>query len=111
MEHGPSEEPSRLPWGPNLSSRQRMTLAKLTGAVGRWFVGSLRDRPAGERREALLAYGTDPLVWGVVLGDALRHLEQGRTLYAGAVELARSVGADEEAAATHLAWMREQPGL
>lgn len=108
---GPSEPAPRQPWGPNLDPRQRMMLAKLSGAVNRWFVGELHDRPGTERRDALLAYTTDPLVWGVILGRALRRLEVGQSPYAAAVEFARAVGADEDAAAVHLAWLRAQPGL
>jgi hypothetical protein len=101
MDLGPSEPAPGLPWGPTLSPRQRMELAKLAGDTERWVGGGQPDEPLNG----------DPLLWGVILGGALRRVERGESAYARLVDLARQVGADEAAAATHLAWMRAQRGM
>jgi hypothetical protein len=107
MELGPNGpiEP-KLPWGPKLDARQRMAVAKLSGAVERYAYGDLAG--AGDGLPVLLGYSSDPLVWGVILGSALRAVERGEGLKAGVVDYARRAGADEDAAQTHLTWLRAQ---
>jgi hypothetical protein len=111
VERLPSEPAADLPWGPRLTGAQRMELARLTGAAERWALGDLRDRPDDEALQVLLGYSADPLLWGVLLGSALRHVEVGDGAYVRLAVVARRAGADEDAAAAHLAWMRQQPGM
>lgn len=108
---GPASDGPQQPWGPRLTAKDRMTLARLSGALDLWCVGELRDRPEEQRRQVLHGYGGSPQVWGVLLGSALRRVEMGEPSAGRAVEFCRRAGADEDAAATHLVWLRAQPGL
>lgn len=105
------ESDDRLPWGPKLSRREQMVLARLTGAADLWLVDGLAGEPDEARDAALSAFGATPAVWGVLLGRALRRVERGESAYAQVVEWCRRVGADEQAAGQHLAWLRHQPGV
>lgn len=111
MDPSPVSDRPHLPWGPRLTARERMTLAKLSGAIDLWTVDKYADRSEEERRTALLGYSSSPAVWGVLLGRALRRVELGEGAYEDQVGFCRLVGADEDVARTHLAWLRDQPGL
>jgi hypothetical protein len=87
-----------------------MALAKLTGASARVLMGPEAEPDDETALTELLGYSRDRMLWGVLLGSALRGVEIGAGAYERLVQLARRAGADEQAAAAHLAWLRQQPG-
>ena len=102
--NGPIER-ERLPWGPKLDQRQRMEVARLGAAAERRAYGSLKDQPHAVSYQQLLDISRDPLVWAVVLGNALAYLETGfGDGYALIITWARAAGADEDAAQIHRVW-------
>ena len=112
MELGPNgpTERQRLPWGPKLDRRQRMTLVALDAGAQRRAYGDLKGQPSEQSLQELLEISRDPVLWGVVLGGALAELElELGSMNAVIVTWARAAGADEDVAATHLAWRLAQP--
>lgn len=111
MERGPSEPlpplPSVLPTG----SAKRMELVRLDGDVGRYCFGEHRGLPDDVLLAHLLAVSRDPHLWGVVLGNALAHVDRDYPAYERVTRLARAAGADEAVARTHRAWLLARPGF
>jgi hypothetical protein len=97
---------------PELTSRQRMAVAKVSGAAARLSTGRDRDMPRAEALAELRTITWDREVFGHVLGDVLADGEQQGTaeFLTPTVELLRSAGADEDAAAAKLAWRRAEVG-
>lgn len=95
---------------PELTSEQRMAVAKVSGAVARLTTGRHRGTETRIALAELHGYSTDPVVYGHVLGDVLADTEvHGRADWtAPTVELLRAAGADEDAAAAKLAWRRAE---
>ena len=99
-----------VPWGPKLDSKQRMQVARLGGAAQLRAAGHLRDQSDEQSLGELLDISRDPLVWGVILGDALADIELGLgVLSERIVGWARQAGADEEAAEVHRRWLVTRP--
>lgn len=100
---------------PDLSTAQRLAIAKLSGTVERFV---LRDRQDADVRrdeadevgrvvDELHEVSRDPGVLGEVLGAYLARAEYLLALQP-AVELLRAAGADEDVAAARAAWLRER---
>jgi hypothetical protein len=105
----PSEQPHQLPSALPTTSKDRMLLTELTGTAAR-IIAHHPGRYTEYQVQELLAITTDPMLWGVLLGWARRRAELGETGHGRLVELAQRVGADEQTAQTHQAWLRAQPG-
>lgn len=105
MDLGPSEPLPHLPSVLPADSARRMKLVELDGDVGRLCFGEHRGQPDEVLLQALLAVSRDPQLWGVVLGNALAHVDSDYPSYERVARLARAAGADEDVARTHRAWL------
>lgn len=93
---------------PDLTSGQRMALARISGAAQLLSIGRERDMRRDWAVARLHGISTDPAVLGAALGDVLRRIEVESPTYAVTAELLRAAGADEDVAAARLAWQRER---
>lgn len=91
---------------PNLTSTQRMQVAKIAGGAERLAFGDLRHLPLEQKLAELHAISTDPAVLGHQLGDSLANVEEVGSHFQACVDLLRAAGADEAAAADKLSWRR-----
>jgi len=81
---------------PDLSSRQRIAVARLSGAVSRMTGGGLRDLDRRLKLARIRAISTDPLVLGEVMGPLLApEYPDYAAADAEAIGLLRECGADE----------------
>lgn len=99
----------RTPYGAELDRRQRMAVAEVTGHADRLLSGL--GRPADEHAVAELhAISTDPVVYGIALGNALAALERGGSDHLQPLaDVYRAAGADVEVAERQRAWRLSRP--
>jgi hypothetical protein len=94
---------------PDLSRRQRLEVAAVSGTVHRVTRGRLRGLADDRRQDLIAGESADPTVLGVVLGQMLvpEHPEWVERNADGAA-LLRGLGADEQVAEAEAVWQRER---
>ncbi|GIE75786.1 hypothetical protein Aph02nite_17360 [Actinoplanes philippinensis] len=99
----------RTPFGAELSREQRMAVAAVTGHAERLLSGL--GRPVDEHAVAELhAIATDPVVYGIALGNVLAAIERGGWDHLQPMaDLYRAAGADAEVADRQRAWRLSRP--
>jgi hypothetical protein len=99
-----------VPFGAKLDARQRMAVAAMTGHAER-LVHALQW-PVDEQTIAELhAITTDPVVYGIALGNVLAMIGQaGREHMQPLADTYRAAGADLEVAERQRLWRLAQPG-
>jgi hypothetical protein len=95
---------------PDLTSKQRMASAQISGLADRLTVGVDRDTPRDEAVAEVHAISADPVVLGVVLGGFLHRVDTESAEWQPAVELLRAAGADEDTAAAVRVWLSARHG-
>jgi hypothetical protein len=93
---------------PELTSRQRMAAAKVSGAVKRLGFGEHAGWPIERKLAELYAITRDSVVFGHCLGDSLTDAEVEGSSYLQCADLLRAAGADEVAAQEKAEWRRRQ---
>lgn len=91
-----------------LTGRQRMAVAKISGAAELLTIGRYRDTPRDRAVAQLHAISDDPAVLGAALGNVLYRIAVESPGYQVTADLLRAAGADEDAAAARLAWQRDR---
>jgi hypothetical protein len=99
----------KVPYGTEMSREQRMAVASVTGHAERLLSGL--GRPADEHAVAELhAITTDPIVYGIALGNVLAAIERGGWGHMQPIaELYRAAGADVEVADRQRLWRLSRP--
>lgn len=92
----------------NLTSRQRMAVAKISGAAELLTIGRYRATPRDRAVAQLRTISDDPAVLGAAMGSVLYRVERESAGYQVTVDLLRAAGADESVAAATLAWQRDR---
>jgi hypothetical protein len=93
---------------PHLTKTQRMAVAKISGSADRLTVGRDKHVSRAEAIAELHEITTDPVALGTVLGNRLYRVEREGASGLATVDLLRAAGADEDAAAAKLAWLKRR---
>jgi hypothetical protein len=102
---------SGVPFGAKLDARQRMAVATVTGHAERLVL--TLGWPADERTVAeLRAITTDPVVYGIALGNTVAKIDRDRAMWGHLQPLAdayRAAGADPDVAERQRLWRLDRP--
>jgi hypothetical protein len=97
---------SGVPFGAKLDSRQRMAVATMTGHAERLVL--TLGWPSNERTIAeLRAITTDPVVYGIALGNTMAMIDRDRAMWGHLQVLAdtyRAAGADPDVTERQRLW-------
>lgn len=91
---------------PELTDRQRMQVAEISGTIQRITHGIDQNRPHDWKTAELRSISIDPTVYGHVLGHIRASADELSPIYLQCEPLLIEMGADEAAAQRALEWRR-----